>query len=169
MTPQEFIEKWRGSALNERAFAQEHFIDLCRLIGHPTPAEADPDGTWFTFEKGVTRTGGGAGWADVWKRGHFGWEYKKSRADLNAALTQLQQYAFALENPPLLVVADAGLIRIHTNWTNTVQEVHTIALEELESEGAVQKLRWVFTEPERSSPISPAINLSCSGDCRDCP
>lgn len=38
----EFIEKWRtGSAahaLNERAGAQPHFIDLCRLLGQPTPA-----------------------------------------------------------------------------------------------------------------------------------
>ena len=42
MTPTAFIAKWRISALNERSAAQEHFIDLCRLLGEPTPAEADP-------------------------------------------------------------------------------------------------------------------------------
>ena len=44
MTPGEFIAKWRASELKERSAAQEHFIDLCRLLGEPTPAEADPTG-----------------------------------------------------------------------------------------------------------------------------
>ena len=44
MTPYEFISKWRASALKERSASQEHFIDLCRLLGEPTPAEADPTG-----------------------------------------------------------------------------------------------------------------------------
>ena len=33
-----------ASELKERSTAQEHFIDLCRLLGEPTPAEADPKG-----------------------------------------------------------------------------------------------------------------------------
>ena len=45
MTPAEFITKWRASVLKERSAAQEHFIDLCRLLGEPTPAEADASGT----------------------------------------------------------------------------------------------------------------------------
>ena len=39
MTPGEFITKWRASQLKESAASQEHFIDLCRLLGEPTPAE----------------------------------------------------------------------------------------------------------------------------------
>jgi hypothetical protein len=35
----------------------------------------------------------------------------------------------ALENPPLLIVSDMDRTRIHTNWTNTVQEVHEVATE----------------------------------------
>jgi hypothetical protein len=42
MTPQDFIRKWKTHALTERAAAQEHFLDLCRLFDHPTPAENDP-------------------------------------------------------------------------------------------------------------------------------
>jgi type II restriction/modification system DNA methylase subunit YeeA len=64
MTPQEFIRKWKPVALTERATAQEHFIDLCRLFDHPTPVEHDPLGDHFTFEKGAPTTGGGEGWAD---------------------------------------------------------------------------------------------------------
>jgi hypothetical protein len=45
------------------------FIDLCRLLDVKTPAEEDPHGEWFTFEKGAKKTGGGDGWADVWRKG----------------------------------------------------------------------------------------------------
>jgi hypothetical protein len=38
LTPQQFVHKWRRAALKERSAYQEHFIDLCRLVGHPTPA-----------------------------------------------------------------------------------------------------------------------------------
>ena len=37
LTPQAFVHKWRDSTLKEHSAAQEHFIDLCRLIDHPTP------------------------------------------------------------------------------------------------------------------------------------
>ena len=44
MTPSAFITKWKASNLKERSAAQEHFIDICRLLGEQTPAAADPDG-----------------------------------------------------------------------------------------------------------------------------
>ena len=106
MTPNEFIAKWQASELKERSAAQEHFIDLCRLLGEPTPAEADPKGDHYCFERGAHKDSGGAGWADVWKRHCFAWEYKGKHADLDAAFDQLRQYALALENPPLLIVSD---------------------------------------------------------------
>ena len=49
MTPHEFIAKWRAAELKERSASQEHFIDLCRLLGEPTPAEADPSGEAYCF------------------------------------------------------------------------------------------------------------------------
>ena len=52
MIPNEFIAKWHASELKERSAAQEHFIDLCRLLGEPTPAEADPKGDRYCFERG---------------------------------------------------------------------------------------------------------------------
>ena len=85
LTPQDFVAKWRHTTLKERSAAQEHFLDLCHLIGHPTPAEADPTGTTFTFEAGAATQRGGRGWADIWKRGSFAWEYKGKHANLDAA------------------------------------------------------------------------------------
>ena len=120
MTPQDFVRKWKEADLKESAAAQEHFLDLCGLLEVDTPGTADPKGEWYTFEKGALKTTGTPQFADVWKRGHFGWEYKGKRKDLNAAFAQLQQYALALENPPLLVVCDLDRFQIHTNWTNSV-------------------------------------------------
>ena len=152
MTPTEFITKWRAANLKERSAAQEHFLDLCRLLGEQTPAEADPEGAWYCFERGASKLTGGNGWADVWKRGHFGWEYKGKHKDLKAAYVQLQQYAVALENPPLLVVCDLEQFRIHTNWTNTVQRVYDLALDDLHEPEKWQILKWMFSDPERLKP-----------------
>jgi len=152
MTPETFIAKWRGSALTESQAAQSHFNDLCALLGEPTPAEADPKGEWFCFERGVNKTTGQPGWADVWKRGHFGWEYKGKRKNLTAAFVQLQQYAIALENPPLLVVSDMETIIIRTNWTNAVSETHSVTLEELRDPRRLALLKAVLSDPDRLRP-----------------
>jgi hypothetical protein len=152
MIPEDFISKWKASKLRERSASQSHFNDLCTLIGEPTPTEADPDGTFYTFDKGATKTGGGDGWADVWRRARFGWEYKGKHADLNAALSQLLRYSAALENPPLLIVSDMETIRIHTNFTNTVQKVYAIPLDDLRTAESRQILKWAFTNPDKLKP-----------------
>jgi hypothetical protein len=80
MQTTEFIHKWSPGSpaheLGERAGAQAHFIDLCRLLGVPEPADPQT----YCFERGVTKTGSATGrtdgFADVWLRGHFAWEYK---------------------------------------------------------------------------------------------
>ena len=152
VTPGEFIAKWRASELKERSAAQEHFIDLCRLLGEPTPAEADPTGEHYCFERGARKDTGGDGWADVWKRHCFAWEYKGQRANLNVAFNQLRQYALALENPPLLIVSDMARFRIRTNWTNSVSLTHEFTLEDLADAGVRDKLKWAMSDPERLRP-----------------
>jgi hypothetical protein len=131
MTPQDFVHKWRESQLPERSGAQQHFLDLCALLGEKTPADLDANREWYAFEKGLMKAGGGDGWADVWKRGCFAWEYKSKSADLGAALRQLKIYAGSLENPPLLIVSDMVRIEVHTNWTNMVQETHLFTVDDL--------------------------------------
>ena len=152
MTPADFITKWRASELKERSAAQEHFIDLCRLLGEPTPAEADPAGDHYCFERGAIKDSGGGGWADVWKRHCFAWEYKGKHANLDAAFDQLRQYALALENPPLLIVSDMRRFRIRTNWTNSVSETLEFELDDLMDAAVRDKLKWAMSDPERLQP-----------------
>ncbi len=146
-TPQDFVSKWSKAELKERSSAQEHFIDLCRLVGHPTPAEADPTGQTYAFEAGASKQRGGQGYADVWKKGYFAWEYKGKHKDLDKAYQQLLQYRESLHNPPLLVVTDIDQILVHTNFTNTAKRVHRIELEEILTPDGMAQLRAVFFEP----------------------
>jgi hypothetical protein len=152
MRPHEFLSKWRQNELKERSASQSHFNDLCALLGVLDPITADPKGEWFTFEKGATKTSGGEGWADVWRKGCFAWEYKGPRKDLKAAFNQLLQYSVALENPPLLIVSDMDRILVHTNWTNTVQEVHEFSTEDLVDGAVRDRLKAAFTDPDQFKP-----------------
>lgn len=148
MTPEEFIARWKDNALTERAGAQAHFDDLCDLLGVTKPR--DPNN--YCFERGAKKSGGGDGWADVWKRGCFGWENKKPGRDLKAALKQLTDYALELENPPLLVVSDRERIEIHTAFTGYPDEPRLIHLADIGKPENLQTLRWVFEDPEKLKP-----------------
>ena len=161
MTPAQFVAKWRPVKLAERAASQEHFLDLCRLLGQPTPAETDAVGAEYTFEKSVPVTGaasaaakGEYGFADVWWQGKFGWEYKRKGKykDLAEAYRQLCQYREALGNPPLLIVSDIARIEIHTNFTGTAKQVHAVRLEDMDKPEALDLLRRVFSDPQSFCP-----------------
>ena len=134
MDPYEFVAKWRGVELKERSASQSHFNDLCALLGLADPSPPT-GGKWYTFEKGAKKTGGGDGWADVWRRTASPGNTRASTRT-SAAFEQLLRYSIALDNPPLLIVSDMDMIRIHTNWTNTVQEVHEITLDDLLDAGS---------------------------------
>ena len=152
----EFIDKWgpggASHALNEEQGAQQHFIELCVLLGVPAPAGGDD----YVFEKGMLAYPGHAGqrrgYADVFKRGHFAWENKAPGKPLDAALRQLMNYAMALDNPPLLIVSDRMRIEIHTHFTGTPSEQHVVTLAQLADPAKRELLRRCFTEPERFRP-----------------
>jgi len=148
MTPAQFIARWHKNKLNERAGAQGHFDDLCDLLDVEKPRDADN----YCFERGAKKSGGGDGWADVWKRNHFAWENKKPGRDLDKALKQLTDYSLQLESPPLLVVCDRERIIIHTAFTGYPDEPREIRIEDLVNEGERQILKWVFTDPLKLRP-----------------
>ena len=155
MNPSEFAAKWRGVTTGERASAQSHFGDLCRMLGEPTPTDADPTGSSYAFEKGAEKLNGGDGFADVWKKGFFAWEYKGKRKDLKAAYLQLVGYKDALENPPLLVVSDLERIEVRTNFTGLSPRTYTVTLDDLaaaDPSESLRILRAVLTEPEALRP-----------------
>jgi hypothetical protein len=152
MTISEFMAKWEKIQLTERSASQQHFLDLCDVVQHPKPAEVDPTGERFTFERGAAKHDGGKGWADVWKKGYFGWEYKGKHKDLDAAYDQLLQYREALENPPLLVVCDMDRLIVHTNFNATAKQVHEIPLAKLDEPRNVEILRYLFHDPAKLRP-----------------
>ena len=147
MTPDDFISHWSlgGDAygMNERAGAQIHFMGLCALLGVEAPNDSDD----YTFEKGTLKLGQKRGFADVFKRGCFAWEYKAPGGDLNNALRQLKDYANALDNPPLLIVSDRHAFEINTQFTGRPTETYRIALKNLGDPAQREILRRVFTDP----------------------
>jgi hypothetical protein len=132
MTPQEFSAKWADNELKESAASKEHFLDVCALVGSPTPRDADKQGDWFAFEKGVAKGSLAGvsskngrkkqGFADVFLRGSFAWEYKGPHKDLDGAYAQLQLYRDALENPPLMIVSDMDRFMVRTNFNDMAVE-----------------------------------------------
>lgn len=151
MTPSEFVSKWREGGDERRDF-HSFFNDLCRMLGHKTPREADPTHTWFTFEYGASKSTGGQGWADVWKRGHFGLEAKGTGRDLVQAYAQLKAYSDALQNPPLLIVTDMQRFEIHTNFTNAVKHVHHFSVDDLLDLDTRRLLAAAFNDPAQLRP-----------------
>ena len=79
MHPEQFVAKWRNINFGEKQASQEMFLDLCAVVGHPSPVDY-ADQQRFTFEKWVP-----AGFADAYLEGRFGWEFKGGDAQLAGA------------------------------------------------------------------------------------
>ena len=163
LTPQQFVEKWERADLKERASYQEHFMDLCHLVGHPTPADEDPAGKFFTFEAGVKKTGGGQGFADVWYKDHFAIEYKgKGKYNtLGDAYRQLLRYRENLDNPPLLIVCDIEHWEIHTNFTGTAKRVYAFTNAQIAGSTRLQRILYnLFYAPYELHPDRTAADVT---------
>lgn len=175
MTVAEFKKKWLRYQGKETSAYQEHFNDLCHLLGLPTPAEADPSGSdWFCFQKRVVKdlelftaddtgaepAGSKRGFADVWRKDAFAWEYKGKHHDLDDAYRQLQRYRESLLNPPLLVVCDFERFIIRTNFNGTVQEVHDFHLTRLDDPKNWRVLRALFTDPASLRPVRTTAEVT---------
>lgn len=153
MTPETFQEKWEGATRTEKSAAQEHFLDLCELLGVPKPAELDKHGTKYTFEKRTTRPDkGGKGSADVWKADCFVWEYKGKRRSLTEAYAQARMYAADLGNPPLLIVSDMKEIVVYTNFTGLPTLRTLITFRDLTDSRVRGRLKDAFVDPDRWRP-----------------
>jgi len=160
LTPLQFVDRWRGSTSTERQAYQQHFLDLCHLVGHPIPAELDRENQFFTFEAGAAKQSGGQGWADVWYKNHFAIEYKGPHGNLDNAYDQLLQYRESLESPPLLIVSNIQTLVIHTNFTGTAKDIITITLDDLLTADGLQKLRNIFYNPEAFKPKKTAAQVT---------
>src|SRR5208337_4473013 len=167
MTAAEFKKKWSRYQGKETSGYSEHFTDLCRLLGQPTPAEADSTGfDSFCFQKRVVKDEelfalhdspdagelNERGFADVWKKGCFAWEYKGKKKNLDEAYKQLLRYRESLLNPPLLVVCDFDRFIIRTNFNGTVQETHEFTNDQIDRPENLRLLRALFENPDFLKP-----------------
>jgi len=168
MTAAEFKNKWRRYQGKETSAYQSHFDDLCRLLGQPTPNEADPSGRdSFCFQKRVVKDAElipmeprdgreteapERGFADVWKKGCFAWEYKGKKKNLDEAYRQLLRYREDLQNPPLLIVCDFDRYVVRTNFNGTVQETHEFTNDQIDRPEILRMLRACFDGPDFLKP-----------------
>ena len=176
MTPAEFKLKWAKFSGKESAAYQEHFSDICRMLGVPTPLQADPSGNdFFCFQKRVMKdaelfvvreTGEEEadpeerGFADVWKKGCFCWEYKGKKKNLDEAYKQLLRYRESLLNPPLLVVCDFDRFIIRTNFNGTVQETYEFTNAEIDRPENLRTLRAVYDDPDFLKPLRTTTQVT---------
>ena len=169
MTPAEFKRKWERYSGKETSAYQEHFNDLCALLGQPSPVTADPTGSEsFCFQKRVVKDAElfalneveasgeqsetERGFADVWKRDCFAWEYKGKKKNLDDAYKQLLRYRESLLNPPLLIVCDFDRYIVRTNFNDTVQETKEFTNAQIDEPSVLALFRSVFSAPERLKP-----------------
>lgn len=174
MTAAEFKKKWSRYQGKETSAYQSHFDDLCRLLEQQTPNEADPSGTdFFCYQKRVVKDAelfdletpdlsepNERGFADVWKKDCFAWEYKGKKKNLEEAYKQLLRYRESLQNPPLLVVCDFDRYIIKTNFNGTVQEVHEFTNDQIDNPKILKLLRDLFTNPDYLRPLRTTANIT---------
>ena len=146
MTAQQFIDKWEFTRFGERQASQEMFLDICNLVGHPSPVSyGNPE--VFTFEKSVP-----GGFADAYKEDCFGWEFKRSEAQLAEGFNQLLRYQVYLKTPPLLIVSSFQRIRVQTNFPGKETIVHEIPIVTLNNAEQFNRLRNAFFNPQEFEP-----------------
>ncbi len=154
-----FVAKWASVTVNEKAMSQTHFNELCDLVGVPSPL-SDPSGLTYRFEKPLTKSGGGAGFADVWRQFIFAWEYKGKGKNLDDAYRQLQLYKEDLDNPPILVVSDIDNIEIHVVFNGYPTVVHKIRNADIARPEIRDVIRWALSEPERLRPRDSTVSMT---------
>ena len=169
MTIAEFKKKWTRFKGKETSGYQEHFNDLCGILGLKTPVEADPSGEdWFCFQKGVIKDlehlqpgdKAAKGFADVWRKDCFGWEYKVRHKNLVEAHKQLLRYRESLLNPPLLVTCDFDRFIIKTNFNGTVVETHEFTTDRIDEPANLRLLRNLFEHPEHLRPAETTAEVT---------
>ncbi len=125
ITASEFAAKWKASTRTESAAAQEHFNDLCELLGVQTPNEADPTGEWYAFEKGAEKVSGGDALArqDLWARRRIslGLSLNRRREQLACALARVRR-----ESRHLVRLARVKAPKVRVQWREHPERVDEI-------------------------------------------
>ncbi|MCS6877312.1 MAG: class I SAM-dependent DNA methyltransferase, partial [Geminicoccaceae bacterium] len=148
MTPEEFIAKWKTWNGHERQGYQLHFSTCALFLASPRRA-ARPI---TVSRKASPRPRAAKAGRTCGSAATSRWSTRPRAPNLEAALAQLQQYALALENPPLLVVCDFEHWLIVSSFTNAVSERRRMAIDELREPSTRDLFRRLFTDPESFRP-----------------
>ena len=183
-----FIARWKGVQLTdatELATSQTFVLELCALLGVPTPL---PSGAKdYEFERPITFSHGdgssSAGRIDCYRRSHFVWESKKLRyiktetrrfdAAMLTARAQAESYARALPaaegRPPFLLVVDVGnVFELYAEFTRSGATYtpfpdprsHRLLLADLAKPAVRQRLALVWTDPEALNPARTSARVT---------
>jgi hypothetical protein len=186
-----FITRWQGVQLtsaSELSTSQTFILDLCALLGVPTPLPSlEQD---YLFERPVTFQHGdgstSSGRIDCYKRSAFVWESKKLRNTpvagkrfdiaLLAARAQAENYARALPaaeiaqgRPPFLVVADIGhVLEIYADFTRSGATYtpfpdprhHRIQLADLHDAAIRARLAQIWLDPLALDPSRASARVT---------
>jgi hypothetical protein len=188
---QNFIARWQGVALTaatELSSSQTFVLELCALLGVPTPLPTEAHD--YMFERPITFAHGdgstSAGRIDCYRRGCFVWESKKFRnvkagsSTFNTAMltarTQAENYARALPpeelatgRPPFVLVADVGhVIEVYAEFTRSGASYtpfpdprsHRIALSDLARPEIRERLRLVWADPLALDPARLSARIT---------
>jgi hypothetical protein len=160
MHPQDFVAKWRGNTSTERQVSQQHFLDLCALVGHATPGGARPREQVLHLRgrRGQAERRPGLGRCLV--QGPLRHRVQGAGQEPGRAYEQLLQYRESLENPPLLITGNTQEYFIHTNFTNSVKQVVHVTLDDLLTPQGIQHLRNIFYNPDAFRPELTAAQVT---------
>ncbi len=186
-----FITRWQGVQLttaSELSSSQTFILDLCTLLGVPTPLPSQEQDYMFerpiTFQHGDGSTS--AGRIDCYRRSAFVWESKKLRNTpvagkrfdiaLLAARAQAENYARALPQaeitqgrPPFLVVADIGhVLEIYADFTQSGATYtpfpdprhHRITLADLHDPAIRERLSKIWLDPLALDPSRASARVT---------
>ena len=174
--PEAFIALWQGVTASELSTSQSFIINLCELLGVPRPHATLAQE--YMFERPVTFSyadgTSSAGRVDCYRRGCFIAESKKLKASVGTerfsrnlleAHAQAQNYARALPadegRPPFLLVIDVGtVIEVYAEFSRSGgtyipfpdPRSHRIALADLVKPEVRERLRLIWTDPDRLDP-----------------
>src|SRR5215207_7256286 len=151
LTPQEFAKKGAGVALSERSSYQQHFLDLCAMLGAPAPAEADPAGSSTPSRRGWRRPGAARASPTCGTRTASPSSTRPPQGS-EGRLRSAPAVPGGAGHPPLLVVTDTDRYEVHTDFTGTVKRMYRFdnaALPKAENVGVLQAL---FEDPEALRP-----------------
>jgi len=151
MNVAEFIAKWRRWTSRSGPLPRSTSSISASSSATPSPPRLTPPAPTSASEKGAAKHGGGDGFADVWKRVFFGWEYKGKHKDLEAAFDHFfSTKTLSITRRCLWCATWSASSCAPTSRHGPV--TYDVPLERLGESRSLEILHHVFFDPEKLKP-----------------